>query len=223
MKAAAIIVAAGAGKRFKSATPKQFVRLGRIPVFAWSVQTFRSLTEFIQIILVVPSDRMAALAPAAKTYSITLVAGGRERIDSVRSGLAALQPDVRYVAIHDAARPLVSAAVIRNALRAARTDGAAVVAVPARDTVKVSASGRWVDRTMDRAQVWLAQTPQVFRRTVIEQAYHRLRTAAVTDDAQVVELSGRRVRIVPGETTNGKITEPDDLAVARLYLNKRKR
>jgi 2-C-methyl-D-erythritol 4-phosphate cytidylyltransferase len=173
------------------------------------------------VIVVVPADRVKTLAPLKKKYNIAIVAGGRERFDSVRAGLAALQPGIAYVAIHDGARPLVSPGLIRKALVAARSSGAAVVAIPARDTVKLSAEGHWVDNTAPRTHVWLAQTPQVFRRTLIETAYARLKTDRLTDDAQVAEQAGIRVRIVPGETTNIKITEPGDLQLAQLFAGKK--
>lgn len=214
---AAIIVAAGAGRRFGSAVPKQFVSLNNIPVFLWSVRAFRRTGLFSQIIVVVPAARLQRMGPLARRHGFTLAPGGAERYDSVRAGLAVLDAGIRYVAIHDGARPLVSPRAIADGLAAARRKGASVVAVAARDTVKLSRRAGLVTATIPRAGVWLAQTPQTFRRAVIERAYER-RPRGVTDDAQVVEAMGRPVAIVPGDYSNFKITDRDDLAVARWYL-----
>jgi 2-C-methyl-D-erythritol 4-phosphate cytidylyltransferase len=222
VKAAAIIVAAGAGRRFRGRTPKQFVDLAGRPVFLWSVLAFRRVAAFKQIVLVVPENRLRILAHYRRRYGIELVAGGAERFDSVRAGLAALRPDIGCVAIHDAARPLIGETVIRAGLTAAVKYGASVVAVPAKDTVKLSADGRCCDRTMPRAEVWLAQTPQTFRRRVIETAYRKLASARVTDDAQAAEQAGFRVRIVPGDDTNFKITERADHRMAASLITARR-
>jgi 2-C-methyl-D-erythritol 4-phosphate cytidylyltransferase len=218
MNAAAIIVAAGAGRRFRGSTPKQFVVLGGLPVFLRSVRAFQRLPDFTQIVLVVPEKQLRRCAPYRRRNGIDIVAGGKERSDSVRAGLAVLRNDIRYVAIHDAARPLVSDDSIRRGLVAARKYGASVVAVQARDTIKLSASGRYVDRTIPRSGVWLAQTPQTFRRSLIETSYRNLESSPVTDDAQAAELAGFRVRIVPGDYTNFKITERADHALAAFHI-----
>lgn len=216
---AAIIVAAGAGRRFGSAVPKQFLKLNGTPVFLWSVRAFRSSGLFSQIIVLVPADRVARMRPLARRDGFTLAPGGAERYDSVRAGLALLDPAIRYVAIHDGARPLVSAGTIADGLAAARRTGASVVAVPARDTVKCSRRGGRVSETIPRTAVWLAQTPQTFKRSLIERAYAR-RPKGVTDDAQVVEAMGAPVAIVPGAYSNFKITDRNDLAVAQVMLRK---
>jgi 2-C-methyl-D-erythritol 4-phosphate cytidylyltransferase len=218
MKTAAIIVAAGAGKRFKARLPKQFLPLNGKPVFAWSVQAFQKVRSVSQIILVVPRTHMTRLAPAAKRSGILLVPGGTERLDSVQAGLACLAPDITHVAIHDAARPLITPALIRRGLAAAHRQGASVIAVPARDTLKEATTACLVQRTIPRSGIWLAQTPQCFRRDVIEQSYACLRDTRITDDAQVAELAGYPVALVTGEPSNFKITVPEDLLVAATLL-----
>ncbi|MHB9156051.1 MAG: 2-C-methyl-D-erythritol 4-phosphate cytidylyltransferase [Endomicrobiales bacterium] len=223
MKAAAIIVAAGASRRFGSPVPKQFLPLSGKPVFLWSVLAFKKVREFGQIILVVPENMVSPLERHARRYRFELVAGGRERFDSVRAGLEKLRPGTRYVAIHDGARPLVAPELLRRALSGARKTGAAAAAVPARDTVKISARGARVDRTIPRERVWLAQTPQVFSLPVILGAYGRRGLRRVTDDAQAAEIAGNRVSIVPGDYSNIKITDRADLEVARLLMHKRKK
>lgn len=221
MKAAAIIVAAGVGKRFGSNVPKQFLLLGGKPLFMWSVQAFKKAANVRQVIVVAPPDRVAGLRRAyAKRHGIDVVAGGAERFDSVRNGLAAVNAGIDTVAIHDGARPLVQPATIAAALLAAYKKGASVVAVAARDTVKIAGKSLRVQKTVPRATVWLAQTPQCFRRTVIETAYRKLKTADITDDAQVAERAGFPVTVVPGEYTNIKITAPEDLVTARTFIKR---
>lgn len=214
---AAIIVAAGAGTRFGAATPKQFLKLNGLPVFLWSVRAFRKTKRFSQIIVVAAPAYLRKLQPLAKRHGFELVAGGAERYDSVQAGLKQLNPFIRFVAIHDGARPLVSAETIIQGLDAARRYGASVAAVPARDTIKRSAKRAVVTETIPRSTIWQAQTPQTFKRPLIERAYAR-RRAAVTDDSQAVELLGAPVRIVPGDYRNIKITDRRDFDIARLFL-----
>lgn len=215
--AAAIIVAAGAGKRFGGPVPKQFAALRGKPVFLWSVLAFRKLREFSQIILVVPGNKVDSFGRFQSEYGIDIARGGKERPDSVRAGLSALRPGIKIVAIQDGARPLVKSETIKASVAAARKYGAAVVCVPARDTVKFSPSGL-VRRTIPRKDVWLAQTPQTFKRSVIEKAYAKLGKKKVTDDAQAAELAGCRVKVVPGCYSNIKLTDRMDLKIAELLL-----
>jgi 2-C-methyl-D-erythritol 4-phosphate cytidylyltransferase len=223
VSAAAVIVAAGAGQRFKSRVPKQFLSLRGLPVFLWSVLAFRQVPAFSQIIVVVPAGRAALLKRYRKAHDITIVSGGQERYDSVRAGLAALRDDIRFVAVHDAARPLITPALIAAGLSAAKKYGASVVAVPARDTVKRASGDLRVRETVPRNEIWLAQTPQTFRREILVGAYRARATKGITDDAQMLERAGRPVRIVPGDMNNMKITEPGDLELAALLLKQRKK
>ncbi|MCX5778802.1 MAG: 2-C-methyl-D-erythritol 4-phosphate cytidylyltransferase [Elusimicrobia bacterium] len=216
---AAIIVAAGAGTRLGAATPKQFLKLNGLPVFLWSVRAFQKTRLFSQIIVVVPSVFVRRLTPLAQRNNFTLIAGGRERHDSVKAGLKGLNDSIHYVAIHDGARPLVTPEIITRGIAAAQRHGASVIAVPARDTVKLSTKKSIVSKTIPRSSVWLAQTPQTFKRSVIERAYAR-RPATVTDDAQVVESTGVKVIIVPGDYCNIKITDRRDFSIARLFIKK---
>lgn len=219
-KAAAVIVAAGLGRRFKGRIPKQFMPLNGRPMFLWSVLAFLEAPGIRQIVLVVPPGYRGRLSTYRKKYGIEIVPGGKERPDSVRAGLRALGPDIGIVAVHDAARPLVTAAVINSALAGARRHGAALAAVPARDTVK-SASGAYVSRTIPRNTVWQAQTPQVFKREILERAYRKIGGRPVTDDAQAAELAGYRVALTAGEYFNIKITDKNDLKIAGTLLKAR--
>lgn len=218
-KAAVIIVAAGKSRRFRTRTAKQFFPLKKYPVFLWSVLSFKKIKEFSQIILVVPDNQTNSLAAYKRKYNIDIVPGGKKRTDSVKSGLNALNRDIKYVAIHDGARPLVSGNSIRRCLNAAKKFGASLCAQPVNDTVKLSTSSLWIQKTIPRNRVWLAQTPQIFRRSLIETAYRNLKFRKITDDAQAAELIKRKVKIVPSESTNIKITNRRDIRLAEMLLN----
>ena len=222
MKAAVIIVAAGASRRFGAKTPKQFMPLKGKPLFLWSVRAFKKVPAIKQVILVVPENKLRSLTPFAQQYGFQLTAGGKERIDSVKAGLALLHPSIECVAVHDGARPLVTPELIKQLLSAAVCSGAAIPAVPVKDTIKLSCDGTAVAKTIPRNEIWCAQTPQVFQRPLLEEAYRKLKDTAVTDDAQVAELSGARVTIVQGDRQNMKITERKDLELAKFYLQKKR-
>ena len=205
-------------------TPKAFLPIAGHPLFSYSLQTLGAIPEVATVVLVVAADYLAAAATALKPYrtgrgSIRLTAGGAERQDSVAAGLAAVAGEVEVVLIHDAARPFVRAEAARRCLNLAQAHGAALVAVPARDTVKaVDDKGR-VTHTLDRSTIWLAQTPQGFRVEILRDALDRARAAGVqaTDDAALVERLGLPVHVVPGELANLKVTTPEDLRWAEWY------
>lgn len=235
-KAAAIIVAAGAGKRFGGKVRKQFVTLAGKPVFMWSVKEFRKLPQIKQLILVVPPAQISAFKAYPIKFGVDIAAGGKERIDSVRAGLSAVREDIDIVAIHDGARPLITADIIRKSILAAEKYGSAVVSVNARDTVKITlqpvassqrpgigktkgtTTNSFVAKTIPRDTIWLAQTPQTFKKKLIDAAYTKLRTKNITDDAQVAELAGYKVAIVPGNYDNIKITDKKDIEIAKVLL-----
>jgi 2-C-methyl-D-erythritol 4-phosphate cytidylyltransferase len=176
---------------------------------------------------VVPAAELAGLARwGAELGAIprlaAAVAGGAERQDSVRAGLRALPGDVSFVAVHDAARPLVRAADVARVVAAAREHGAALLAVRVRDTLKRVRGGRVVE-TPPRDECWAAQTPQVFRRDWLEEALAKAEADGFlgTDDAQLVERLGLPVRVVEGDPANLKITFPEDLALAEARLRER--
>jgi len=216
-KCAAVIVAGGSGKRYGSKSPKQFLKLSGVPMFMWSVKAFKKTPGFSQIILVAPKDRLARLQSIGRAEGFQVVGGGKERSDSVRAGLKALKDDISIVAIHDAARPLIKRETISRAVECAKKYGSAIVSVPARDTVKFAPKGS-ILKTIPRDTIWLAQTPQVFKRPLIQKAYSKLKGAKVTDDAQVMERVSRGVRVVMGDYNNIKITDREDLKAAEIYL-----
>jgi len=220
----AIIVGAGRGERMGANTDKAFLSLGPRPLVAYSMMAFEACTEIRQIVLVVRRDRIEAAKNMAQMFGIsklrTVVAGGAHRQDSVRKGLAELPPETRYVTIHDAARPLVTPALISETVRCAHKHGSGVAGRRMVDTVKLVEKAPVVSRTVDRDQLWTVQTPQTFRLDLLRQAYARLAEtgAVVTDDAAALEQIGVPVRLVEWAPVNLKVTIAEDLAVAAALL-----
>jgi 2-C-methyl-D-erythritol 4-phosphate cytidylyltransferase len=223
MQTAVLVLAAGRGERLGGSTPKAFVRLAGRTLIERSVATMLSLDEVTWVQPVVPAgfgttSRELGLPDDPRV--LPAVPGGAERQDSVACGLDALPGGVACVAIHDAARCLVDAADVARVLAAARTDRAALLAVPAHDTIKRVRSG-WVTDTPPRGECWVAQTPQVFPIELLREAIAKARADGVvgTDDAQLVERLGVAVRVVEGSRRNLKITRPEDLMLAETLLS----
>jgi 2-C-methyl-D-erythritol 4-phosphate cytidylyltransferase/2-C-methyl-D-erythritol 2,4-cyclodiphosphate synthase len=221
MSVGVIIVAAGRSQRMGGATPKPLLDLGGRSVLRRSVAAFDAHPGVQELVVVLPAEWVDA-APTVIGPTIRrcqCVAGGAERHDSVRRGFARLPDDVDIVLVHDAARPFADASLIDRVLGATRETGAAVPAVQARDTVKrVDRSRRVVTETIPRDEIWLAQTPQGFRRAVLGAAIAAAERVDATDEAMIVERAGQPVRVVDGDERNVKITTPDDLAAARARL-----
>jgi 2-C-methyl-D-erythritol 4-phosphate cytidylyltransferase len=177
-----------------------------------------------EIIVVVREGMQAAFAELAQKFQLRkpfrLVAGGRERQDSVWNGLAALSEDAELVTIQDAARPCTSPALIAATIEAARETGAAVAAQPVTDTIKESADGKRVERTLDRSRLWAVQTPQTFRVEIIRRALAeaRGRGLVLTDDTAACELIGQPVDLVVSASPNPKVTRPEDLPFVEAVL-----
>ncbi|ABC81046.1 2-C-methyl-D-erythritol 2,4-cyclodiphosphate synthase [Anaeromyxobacter dehalogenans] len=216
-----ILAAGGSGQR--AGVAKQWLVLGGESVLRRSARVLAACDAVDGLVVVVPpgdeARGEAELAGLGKP--VRAVAGGPARADSVRNGLAAA--DGAVVLVHDAARPFASAALAGRVAEAAARDGAALAALPATDTVKRAEAGAEVPRvleTLDRRTVWLAQTPQGFRRAVLEQAYAAAgpSASAATDECALVEAAGAPVTLVPGEPGNFKITGPDDVRRARALL-----
>jgi 2-C-methyl-D-erythritol 4-phosphate cytidylyltransferase len=218
MKNAAIIVAAGDGKRFNSRVSKQFLNLNGRPVFLWSVEAFASIKSFKQIIAVVPSDMVESLSLKYKTGFICTV-GGNERFDSVKNGLALIGDDIDFIAVHDAARPLISKKDILSVLKKAVKTEAAVAVEKAKDTVKlVSAGGGYILKTLNRTILRNAQTPQIFKTELLKRAYSEKISAGTTDDSQLVENLKIKVSAVETKFPNFKITTKQDFKLAEKIL-----
>jgi 2-C-methyl-D-erythritol 4-phosphate cytidylyltransferase len=215
-----ILVAGGTGRRFGGAEPKQFQPLGGRPMLVVAASRFLGLASLARLIVVVAPDVTERAAAMLEPLGLPLrfAAAGAERQQSVASGIAALDPECAIVAVHDAARPLVALADVEACVAAARKTGAALLSTPVPDTVKRVADGRIVE-TVPRGDLWLAQTPQIFRADVLRRAHAAAPAdGAATDDAALVELLGLPVAIVPGDPRNRKVTTPDDLVWAESVL-----
>jgi 2-C-methyl-D-erythritol 4-phosphate cytidylyltransferase / 2-C-methyl-D-erythritol 2,4-cyclodiphosphate synthase len=222
MHVSAIIAAGGRGLRLGAGVPKQLLALGGRPILQWSLDAFLGCDRVDEVVVVVPPEWVEAPPPCLRARGLTLAAGGERRQDSVASGFGAVSPNAEVVVVHDAARPFVDREMIGRAIDAAADAGAAIVAVPARDTIKWSpAAGarRMVERTLARESIYLAQTPQAFRRQVLRDAIAAGQGGAdATDEAALAEQAGHAVRLVEGSARNMKITTPEDLAIAEALV-----
>lgn len=220
-----LVPAAGSGRRMGTATNKQYLALGDRSILAHTLTRLAALPGVGTIHVIVPAAECAycrdeVLARHALDRQVEVVAGGAERQDSVRNGLAACGAAADdLVLIHDGVRPFFPAAAVSSLLAMAAAEGAAVLAIPAQDTLKEVVAGKVV-RTLERSRFWQVQTPQAFRFDVIAEAHRRAVAAgfAGTDDAALVEWCGAPVGVVAGSPSNLKITTPADLALARALL-----
>lgn len=208
-------------------TPKPFLLLEGVPMIARTIAVFQRCRSVKMIQPVLPRrdlDRFSGRILKKYGWSKCRppVAGGRERQDSIARGLEQVPDDIEIVMVHDAARPLVPPALVSAVLRAAEIDGAALAVLPVQDTVKKSSTGSYVEKTVERRGLWLAQTPQAFRTGLLREAYIRARSSGRrgTDDASLVEATGHPVRLVTGSALNLKITTPGDLALVRGILRR---
>jgi 2-C-methyl-D-erythritol 4-phosphate cytidylyltransferase len=217
MKNAAIILAAGLSKRFGNKTPKQFFNLNGRPVFLWSVVAFSSIKNFNQIIIVVPSNRIKFLTLRYKINS-EYVVGGNKRFDSVRNGLSLVKDDIDFVAIHDAARPLISRKDIMSVLKEAEITGAAIAVEKTSDTIKLISKDGKIIKTFNRYILRNAQTPQIFELKLLKKAYSIKIPNYITDDSQLVESLKIRVSTVETKSPNFKITTKQDFEIAKRLL-----
>lgn len=221
MNFSAIIVAGGAGKRFGSKEPKQFLLLNKKKMFIWSILAFKQVKECKQIILVVPKYKIDEMQKYKKIYEIDIVGGGKERYNSVQNGLKSVKDNIDVVAIHDAARPLVTPKIIKEVFDNAIKYGGAISATTARDTIKFSKNGKYIFKSIDRKNIWQAQTPQMFKTKIIKKVYSNKIPKNITDDAQLVEKTGKKVVLIDGGCENFKVTQPIDFKLAEFILKQR--
>ena len=224
----AIVLAAGQGKRMHSKVQKQFLEIQGYPVLYYSLRCFQESPLIQDIILVTGEESISyCKEEIVQKYGFTKVSavipGGKERYDSVYAGLCECR-DCEYVLIHDGARPFVTEEILKRGLQKVKETGACVIGMPSKDTVKVADEADFVSETPDRKRVWTVQTPQIFSYDLIKKAHESIRKkdmTAITDDAMVVEQeSGVQVRLVEGSYQNIKITTPEDLDVAEVFLKK---
>jgi 2-C-methyl-D-erythritol 4-phosphate cytidylyltransferase len=226
MKACAVIVAAGKGKRFSEDEDlyKQFQDLAGKPVVCWSIEMFEGLPSVNSIVLVAPEEKSVICRGFKRKYRkiSAVVPGGRFRQDSVYNGLLKTPKDADFIFIHDSVRPLATSGIAGMCLEEAGKWGASIPAVPVKDTVKMGRK-MMVEQTIDRSRLWAVQTPQCFRRAVIIRAHEKARKDGFvgSDDSSLVERLPHEVRIVSGSEENIKITFPDDLILAEGILKRR--
>ncbi|MBM3264301.1 MAG: 2-C-methyl-D-erythritol 4-phosphate cytidylyltransferase [candidate division Zixibacteria bacterium] len=223
----AIIPSAGRGLRMGSEIEKPYIRIHDKPILAHTLAVFETCTEVEGIWVVVEPERVEEyrrhiVDVFGFTRVMAVIGGGATRQESVFRGVLALYPEPDIVVVHDGARPLVRAEIIRESIRRCRLTGAALAAVPVKDTVKIVRSGV-VESTPERAVVFLAQTPQTFAYALLKKAHERAVEDGYTgtDDTSLVERLGYPVSVVPGDYENIKITTPEDLEVAEGILSRR--
>lgn len=226
-KLGALVVAAGKGSRFGGPVSKQFLPLGGLPVLARTLAALQEAPAVSEIVLVVGGDDVEHCRGWKERYGIgkltAVTAGGAERQHSVWAGLQLVTTE--WVIVHDGVRPFVDGPLIERCWQAAREAGAAVAAVPVKDTIKVADDSGTIVHTPDRKSLWAIQTPQAFRRSDLVEAHLRAQRDGFlgTDDATLVERIGIPVRLVPGDYGNIKITTPEDLEWAAFQLELLKR
>lgn len=225
IKNAIIVLAAGQGKRMGRGKPKMLLEVLGKPLLYWTLKNLDSCPNVHAIVAVVPPARRSGLEVQIRRWGFrkvcSVAGGGKERVDSARNGLLALPVEYGWVGIHDGARPFVSHRSIQMCFREARKTGAAILAVPSKETIKMARGNGMIQETVPRDRCWAAQTPQVFRREIAEKI-HRFRKGrerrACTDDAILAEKEGIQVKIVTGSYENIKITNPQDLFLAEKML-----
>jgi 2-C-methyl-D-erythritol 4-phosphate cytidylyltransferase len=221
----AIIV--GAGRSQRMGFDKLFETIAGKPVLAHTIAAFENAKSVSQIIVIAREDRHRDLEKLVRDQNWkkiqSVVAGGEHRQDSVRAGLEQLNENTRYVAVHDAARPLVTAEQIERVYQACREQGAAALAEPITDTLKRADVDRVVSESVDRHQLFAMQTPQIFARELLIEAYETVtaKNTLVTDEVSAVEYLGRNIVLVPNEDFNFKITYPRDFLLAEFVIQQR--
>ena len=223
MKASAIIVAGGTGKRMGGDVPKQFLMLGGVSILERTIRPFLACGEIGEIVITIAEEIMGQAVDITGRMTadrrIRVIPGGKERQDSVWNGLAALSPESGIVAVHDGVRPFITPMLIRDCIKAAERWGAVTVMRPMKETVKTVEKDIVIE-TPDRSKLWITQTPQVFRTALIREAHERARKEGFygTDDCILVERLGNTVHVIEGSDMNIKITTQADLKIAGAIL-----
>lgn len=226
MQVAALIAASGQGQRMGGEVKKQYVMLEGVPILARTLEIFTHHQVVNQIVVVVPPGETVFARDAIKSFcsleKTIFVEGGKRRQDSVHLGLQEVSPDVEMVCIHDGVRPFISAGLFDTVLEAALRWGAAVPVIPLTDTLKEISISGMISRTVSRETVRRVQTPQIFRRDLIVEAYRKAQILGVeaTDDAYLLEMLGEKICAVAGSPANIKITHPLDLIFAEALLKR---
>lgn len=216
----AIIVAGGSGSRMKSSIPKQFLPLGNKPILVHTVEKFLNINN-LSIILALPADAITFWQKNCTLHfsdlsRIKVVEGGKTRFQSVKNALFSIEENVGLVAVHDGVRPFVTTEIIEKSFEMASQNSSAVVCVDSKDSVRLlDQSG---NRAIDRKNIKLIQTPQTFDLEILKKAYEVEDNNVFTDDASVVEHFGKTIHLMEGDYKNIKITSPEDLEIAEIFL-----
>lgn len=217
MYVSAIVLAAGKGIRFESKTPKPIVKINSKPIIIYCLQTLSKHPSIRDIVVVVNTINSKEIISKINQYHIgkviAVVKGGLRRQDSVRNGLKVIDSRTDLVLIHDGVRPFIDRNIVSLAIKEARLSGAAIVGVPVKATIK-KVKSLFVEKTIERKDLWEIQTPQVFKKDLILKAYEKFADAYVTDDASLVEKLGTKARLVMGSGFNIKVTTPEDVILA---------
>ena len=224
-KYTAIVLAAGSGKRMNSKVHKQYLIIQDRPVLYYSLKAFEDSAVDEIVLVVGKGEEKFCRKEIVDKYGISkvkaIVEGGKERYHSVFEGLKQTS-DADYVLIHDGARPFVDQDIIRRCMQEVQKYQACVVGMPVKDTIKIADEGGYAKQTPDRKNVWMIQTPQTFSYALIYEAYEEMlktEDAAITDDAMVLERTkGKKSKLIEGSYRNIKITTPEDLLIANVYL-----
>jgi len=223
LRTVAIVPAAGSGKRLGHRGDKPFVFLAGKPLISYALSRLDSSDDIDEIVIAVRKKNIRRLENLIKRFKFKkisdVVEGGATRFESVRNCLDRINKKFDIVLVHDAARPFLENSIIKDSIRFAFQFGACVVAVPETDTLKSVDKNLFVRRTIDRNEIFHAETPQVFRFGLIKKAYAiKIDKGGITDDASLVEILGKRVKILRGAYRNIKVTTKDDLEMAEYYL-----
>ncbi len=224
-KYAAIVLAAGSGKRMNSKVHKQYLIIQNRPVLYYSLKAFEDSAVDEIVLVVGKGEEKFCRKEIVDKYGISkvkaIVEGGKERYHSVFEGLKQTS-DADYVLIHDGARPFVNQDIIRRCMQEVQKYQACVVGMPVKDTIKIADEEGYAKQTPDRKNVWMIQTPQTFSYALIYEAYEEMlktEDTAITDDAMVLErIKGKKSKLIEGSYRNIKITTPEDLLIANVYL-----
>jgi 2-C-methyl-D-erythritol 4-phosphate cytidylyltransferase len=230
MKIEAIVPAAGLGLRLKSKTAKPLLNLNGRPILFYSLEALSKNKSIKRIIIAIREEHRDSIRSALDTFGIRkkidLAVGGDSRLKSVENCLKQIAPDTDYILIHDAARPFLSEGLLSRCIKEAKRNRAVICAVPVKATIKQisrptevrRANQIVVRKTLDRDELWEIQTPQVFKKDLLLEAYGRFRNTPATDDASLVEKLGVKVKVISGAYFNIKITTPEDLVFAKALL-----
>lgn len=225
MSVEAIVPAAGSGTRMKAALPKPLLKIDGKPIIVHTLEALAKNRDIKRILVAVNKDNLNRFKKVLGRYkigkSLVFVAGGLTRGDSVENCLKQVSGETDFVLIHDAVRPFISQALISRLIRDVKESRAIICGVPVKATIKKVTRQLIVAQTLDRENIWEIQTPQVFDKALLTEAYKRYGNSSGTDDASLVEKMGQKVKVIEGSYFNIKITTPEDLVLARAILKEK--